>query len=142
MGKKQLWEKDKMLVTSISSFSHNVSKRLLFRVVKELVLYDKELNAFLTEHDTNNISLDECNTILCAYTLYRHLGYYCTHPSISIFLYFAVIRLDGSVPVKYGIRLNMDEKYKALKKELSSLTNIPGDQIQLVEILGPVVKVL
>ena len=26
-----------------------------------------------------------CNTILSAYTKYRHLGYCCTHPSISTF---------------------------------------------------------
>lgn len=53
----------------------------------------------------------------------------------------AVTRLDGSVPIKYGIRLNMDEKYKALKKELSRLTSIPPDQILFVEIMGPIVKV-
>lgn len=35
----------------------------------------------------------------------------------------------------------MDEKYKALKKELSELTNIPSDQILFVEIMGPIVKV-
>ena len=28
-----------------------------------------------------NESMGECNTILSAYTLYRHLGQYCTHPS-------------------------------------------------------------
>ena len=27
-------------------------------------------------------SMDECNTILSAYTKYRHLGYCCTHPSL------------------------------------------------------------
>ncbi|XP_052801941.1 ubiquitin carboxyl-terminal hydrolase 32-like [Mya arenaria] len=53
-----------------------------------------------------------------------------------------VLRLDGSVPVKYGLRLNMDEKYKALKRELSSLASIPTGQILLVEIVGPVVKTL
>lgn len=52
-----------------------------------------------------------------------------------------VTRLDGSVPIKYGIRLNMDEKYKALKKELSRLTSIPPDQVLFVEIMGPIVKV-
>lgn len=35
----------------------------------------------------------------------------------------------------------MDEKYKALKKELSRLTSIPPDQILFVEIMGPIVKV-
>ena len=43
--------------------------------------------------------------------------------------------------MKYGVRLAMDEKYKALKKSLSELTDIPTNQILLVEILGPVVKV-
>ncbi|XP_062601497.1 ubiquitin carboxyl-terminal hydrolase 32-like isoform X2 [Saccostrea cucullata] len=59
-----------------------------------------------------------------------------------IHLEVIVTRLDGSVPVKYGIRLNMDEKYKALKKELSSLTGIPPGQILFVEIMGPIVKAL
>ena len=63
---------------------------------------------------------------------------HCTFPNI----YFVVVMtLDGSVPVKYGVRLNMDEKYKVLKKALSELTDIPTNQILLVEILGPVVKV-
>ena len=29
----------------------------------------------------------ECNTILIAYTSYRHLEYYCTHPSINSVFY-------------------------------------------------------
>ena len=49
--------------------------------------------------------------------------------------------LNGAVPKKYGLRLNMDEKYKALKKELSHLTNIPQEQILFVEVVGPLVKV-
>lgn len=52
-----------------------------------------------------------------------------------------VNRLNGSVPVKYGLRLNMDEKYKALKRELSLLSGIPAEQLLLVEIQGPIVKV-
>ncbi|XP_060562624.1 ubiquitin carboxyl-terminal hydrolase 32-like [Ruditapes philippinarum] len=59
-----------------------------------------------------------------------------------IHLEIIVMRLDGSVPVKYGLRLNMDEKYKALKKELSKLADISPEQILLVEIVGPVVKTL
>ena len=32
--------------------------------------------------------MGECNTILSAYALYRHLEYYCTHPSSSrVFLH-------------------------------------------------------
>lgn len=30
---------------------------------------------------------------------------------------FVVIKLDGSTPVRYGLRLNMDEKYTGLKKQ-------------------------
>ena len=60
---------------------------------------------------------------------------------LQLLVPFSVIRLDGSVPQKYGLRLNMDEKYRVLKKELSTLTNIPSQQILLVEIVGPVVKV-
>lgn len=52
-----------------------------------------------------------------------------------------MIRLDGSVPIKYGLRLSMDEKYKALKKELGDLSNIPTNQILFVEVMGPIVKV-
>ena len=28
-------------------------------------------------------SMVECNTVLSAYTMYRHLGWYCTHPLLS-----------------------------------------------------------
>ncbi|XP_071178506.1 ubiquitin carboxyl-terminal hydrolase 32-like [Mytilus edulis] len=59
-----------------------------------------------------------------------------------IHLELTVIRLDGSVPVKYGLRLNMDEKYRALKKELENLTSIPSNQILFVEVNGPIVKTL
>ncbi|KAK3083744.1 hypothetical protein FSP39_002517 [Pinctada imbricata] len=59
-----------------------------------------------------------------------------------IHLEIIVMRLDGLVPVKYGIRLSMDEKYKALKRELGDLTNIPVSQILFVEVMGPIVKTL
>ena len=51
------------------------------------------------------------------------------------------MKLNGSVPVKYGVRLNMDEKYRTLKKQLSELSGIPAMQILLVEIFGALVKV-
>eukprot|EP00061_Rhincodon_typus_P015795 g43682.t1 len=35
-------------------------------------------------------------------------------------LEITVIKLDGSTPVRYGLRLNMDEKYTGLKKQLNS----------------------
>ncbi|ESO97937.1 hypothetical protein LOTGIDRAFT_153048 [Lottia gigantea] len=58
----------------------------------------------------------------------------CIHCEIIVYT------IDGAVPVKYGLRLNMDEKYKTLKKELSELTNIPAECLLLVEIMGPIVK--
>ena len=51
------------------------------------------------------------------------------------------MRLDGSIPIKYGLRLSVDEKYKALKKHISILTSLPVSQILLAEVLGAVVKV-
>lgn len=50
-------------------------------------------------------------------------------------------KLDGSVPVKYGLRLNMDEKYRTLKREVSQLSNIPEQELLIVEVNGPIVKV-
>lgn len=50
-------------------------------------------------------------------------------------------KLDGEVPTKYGLRLNMDEKYRGLKKSLSELSGIDTPQILLVEILGAFIKV-
>ncbi|KAL0267099.1 UNVERIFIED_CONTAM: hypothetical protein PYX00_009454 [Menopon gallinae] len=51
-----------------------------------------------------------------------------------------VIKLDGSVPVKYGLRLNNDEKYSALKSALSSLCGIPPYLIKLAEVQGALIK--
>ncbi|XP_064618756.1 ubiquitin carboxyl-terminal hydrolase 32-like [Lineus longissimus] len=59
-----------------------------------------------------------------------------------IHLEIIMIKLDGSVPVKYGLRLNMDEKYKTLKKQLSEHSNIPFNRILLVELFGAVIKSL
>ena len=47
----------------------------------------------LSHHD---ISMGECNTILSAYTKYRHLGWYCTHP--SIYPYSSITILDSDEP--------------------------------------------
>ena len=58
----------------------------------------------------------------------------------SIFI-CVVVRLDGSIPIKYGLRLNMDEKYKTLKKHLSDLCSIAVNQLLLAEISGALVKV-
>lgn len=55
---------------------------------------------------------------------------------------FAVIKLDGSTPVRYGLRLNMDEKYTGLKKQLSELCSLKPEQILLTEVHASNIKVL
>lgn len=54
---------------------------------------------------------------------------------------FVVIKLDGSTPVRYGLRLNMDEKYTGLKKQLSELCSLKPEQILLAEVHTSNIKV-
>ena len=61
-----------------------------------------------------------------------------------IFLFkkmFLVIRLDGSVPVKYGLRLPMDTTYLLLKERLTSLCDISSDHLLFAEVSGAMIKV-
>uniref|UniRef100_A0A3Q4MGY3 ubiquitinyl hydrolase 1 n=1 Tax=Neolamprologus brichardi TaxID=32507 RepID=A0A3Q4MGY3_NEOBR len=51
-----------------------------------------------------------------------------------------VIKLDGSTPVRYGLRLNMDEKYTGLKKQLSELCSLKPEQILLAEVHSSNIK--
>uniref|UniRef100_A0A8C9W4D6 Ubiquitin carboxyl-terminal hydrolase 32 n=1 Tax=Scleropages formosus TaxID=113540 RepID=A0A8C9W4D6_SCLFO len=52
----------------------------------------------------------------------------------SMHLEITVIKLDGSTPVRYGLRLNMDEKYTGLKKQLSELCGLKAEQLLLAEV--------
>ncbi|KAL0972727.1 hypothetical protein UPYG_G00193980 [Umbra pygmaea] len=52
----------------------------------------------------------------------------------SMHLEITVIQLDGSTPVHFGLRLNMDEKYTGLKKQLSELCGLKPEQILLAEV--------
>ena len=52
-----------------------------------------------------------------------------------------MVRLDGTVPIKYGLRLNMDDKYKAFKKQLGDLCGLIPEQLLLVEVGGAMVRV-
>lgn len=54
---------------------------------------------------------------------------------------FVVIKLEGSTPVRYGLRLNMDEKYTGLKKQLSELCSLKPEQILLAEVHSSNIKV-
>uniref|UniRef100_A0A8K9UKA3 ubiquitinyl hydrolase 1 n=1 Tax=Oncorhynchus mykiss TaxID=8022 RepID=A0A8K9UKA3_ONCMY len=52
----------------------------------------------------------------------------------SMHLEITVIMLDGSTPVRFGLRLNMDDKYTGLKKQLSELCSLKPEQILLAEV--------
>lgn len=51
------------------------------------------------------------------------------------------MRLDGSVPVKYGLRLNSDSRYYDVKQHLHVLTSIPPHQLMLTELANAQIKV-
>ncbi|XP_078535929.1 ubiquitin carboxyl-terminal hydrolase 32 isoform X2 [Lissotriton helveticus] len=55
-------------------------------------------------------------------------------------LEITVIKLDGTTPIRYGLRLNMDEKYTGLKKQLSDLCGLKPEQILLAEVHGSNIK--
>ncbi|XP_072043615.1 ubiquitin carboxyl-terminal hydrolase 32-like isoform X1 [Amphiura filiformis] len=58
----------------------------------------------------------------------------------SMHLEIVVVRLDGTVPIKYGLRLNMDDKYKVFKKQLGDLCGLTPEQLLLVEVGGAMVR--
>lgn len=49
-----------------------------------------------------------------------------------------MILLDGSVPAKYGIRLNSEGRYSDLQIALSKLCGVDAKQLLLTEINGPI----
>ena len=53
----------------------------------------------------------------------------------------AVVRLNQPHAVKYGLCLNMDEKYRGLKKQLSLLCGVPAQRLLLVDVYGTLVRV-
>ena len=52
-----------------------------------------------------------------------------------------VVRLDGSTPVRYSLREEMDHKYLDLKKMLSELSGIAVHCLQLCEVMAACIKV-
>ncbi|CAB3376870.1 Hypothetical predicted protein [Cloeon dipterum] len=51
-----------------------------------------------------------------------------------------VVKLDGTVPVKYGMRLNTDSKYSAVKEHLCQLMGIPSCKLSLAEVASAQLK--
>uniref|UniRef100_A0A182M9T8 ubiquitinyl hydrolase 1 n=1 Tax=Anopheles culicifacies TaxID=139723 RepID=A0A182M9T8_9DIPT len=53
-----------------------------------------------------------------------------------------VMLLDGSVPVKYGLRLNSEMKYWDLKKQLSELCGLEPDQMLICELSNSQIRLI
>ncbi len=49
--------------------------------------------------------------------------------------------LDGRQPIKYGLKLEMDEKYSLLKEELSKLCGLPSSRLLLVDMYASNIRV-
>uniref|UniRef100_A0A2R5LJ75 Ubiquitin carboxyl-terminal hydrolase 32 n=1 Tax=Ornithodoros turicata TaxID=34597 RepID=A0A2R5LJ75_9ACAR len=60
----------------------------------------------------------------------------CVHVEV------VVVRLDGSVPVRYGLQLNPEERYAAVKAQVSALCGLGTHQLMLTEVVGAVIKLL
>ena len=55
---------------------------------------------------------------------------------LSFFFFnILVIRQNGSLPVKYGLTMDMEAKYSDIKPFLSRLTKIPVENLILVDIV-------
>lgn len=61
--------------------------------------------------------------------------------SFPLLLLAVVVRLDGSQPVRYGLKLEVDDKYRALLMILSRLTGIKKSNLLLVEVFGAMIRV-
>jgi hypothetical protein len=85
----------------------------------------------------------ELLTVMCHWSLSVLCCYYCRFYvwASEIWWFMTVVRLDESCPVKYGLRLNMDEKYRGLKKQLGDLCGLPTSQLLLVDVFGTLVRV-
>jgi ubiquitin carboxyl-terminal hydrolase 6/32 len=56
--------------------------------------------------------------------------------------HFTVTLLDGSTPIKYGLRLNSETKYWDLKKQLSPLCLLDAEQMIICELKGSQIKLV
>ena len=53
----------------------------------------------------------------------------------SVHIDIIVIRQDGTVPIKYGLTMDMEARYSSLKTSLSHLCQIPTENLILVDIV-------
>ena len=51
------------------------------------------------------------------------------------------MKLDGSQPVRYGIKLELDDKYHRVKEIIAEMCGISSTSLRLAEVYGATVKV-
>uniref|UniRef100_A0A0K2TYK3 Ubiquitin carboxyl-terminal hydrolase 48 n=1 Tax=Lepeophtheirus salmonis TaxID=72036 RepID=A0A0K2TYK3_LEPSM len=54
----------------------------------------------------------------------------------SVHIEVIVIRQNGSIPTKYGLTLDMDSKYTAIRNHLTKLCRIPAENLILVDVVN------
>ncbi len=52
-----------------------------------------------------------------------------------------MVLLDGSQPLRYGLKLELDDKYRQLKRAVCDLSGLEPADILLVEVYGGIVRV-
>ena len=70
----------------------------------------KSLYKITTAHFIIYLLMGESNTIVSAYTVYRHLQQYCSHPSLRIFQ-LIVTNTDGSPAPGEDIQISASSGY-------------------------------
>ena len=48
---------------------------------------------------------------------------------------------DGRHPIRYGLRMEIDDKYQSLKTELSQLCGVPASRLLLAEVCNSFIRV-
>ena len=92
---KTLWEKGKMLVTSIFSFSHNVFKRLLFQGREKSGLFGKELTKLGIHNFEKQASGLNAKLIFI-------FSYHISHTGICVHIYSLKVNIIYMIPNNLG----------------------------------------
>lgn len=58
---------------------------------------------------------------------------------VSLITPLLVVRLDGSQPIRYSLKLELDAKYRLLREELARLSGVYC--VLLVDVFGGIVRV-
>ena len=86
-----------------------------------------------------------CPSLMTAHSIWKLLVSTAQNATAIILFSHAymcvVMCLDGSQPVRYGVKLELDDKYRRLKEVISELSGIPFANLRLVEVYGAMVKV-